>query len=51
MFKKATMSITKKVDILIAIDLLIEDYENLYNTAILVGSDTNLTQLLKKFTR
>jgi uncharacterized LabA/DUF88 family protein len=38
----------KGVDILIAVDLLIGSYENLYDTAILVSSDTDLIPALAK---
>ena len=38
----------KGVDILMAIDLLIGTYENLYDTAILVSSDTDLIPALAK---
>ncbi|OIO43765.1 MAG: hypothetical protein AUJ24_02130 [Parcubacteria group bacterium CG1_02_36_42] len=38
----------KGVDVQIAVDLLIGAYENLYDTAILVSSDTDLTPALIK---
>ncbi len=38
----------KGVDVLMAIDLLVGAYENLYDTAILVSSDTDLIPVLTK---
>lgn len=38
----------KGVDVLMAIDLLIDAYENLYDTAILVSSDTDLIPAIQK---
>ena len=38
----------KGVDVLIAVDLLIGAYENLYHIAILVSSDTDLIPAIKK---
>jgi len=38
----------KGVDVLIAVDLLVGAYENLYDTAILISSDTDLIPAIKK---
>lgn len=38
----------KGVDVLMAVDLLVGAYENLYDTAIIVSSDTDLIPALKK---
>jgi uncharacterized LabA/DUF88 family protein len=38
----------KGIDVLMAVDLLIGAYENLYDTAILVSSDTDLIPALEK---
>lgn len=38
----------KGVDVLMAVDLLVNAYENLYDTAILVSSDTDLIPALSK---
>jgi len=38
----------KGVDVLIAVDLLVGTYENIYDTAILVSSDTDLIPAIEK---
>lgn len=43
--------IEKGVDVKIAVDLVVGAYENLYDTAILVSSDTDLVPAIKKVRR